>query len=142
MPYKKGELNLGLDEISEGILNNHGFYINAIFQEKSSDRGRPDSIAIISRNNLNNLIFVADLSFADKFEIKYLSKPNKKDQGLVSYFESTVPKKIIKKMKEADFDVFEDKDKKNSPRIYNGDVRITKINCQSLSIKKSLQKVS
>jgi len=88
-----------LDDKFEGLLNNLGLYINAIYQETPSSSLRRETIAIISKNN-SDLIYVANLDFEDSFNVKYPSELDTKDLGSVSYYDSKAPKENINKMLE------------------------------------------
>ena len=73
-----------IDPISEKILNSRGFYINAILQEVPNYEMRGDrkfeTILVISRNEMNGLIFVADLSTKVDHASNFFEDINSNDQ--------------------------------------------------------------
>ena len=102
--YKDQEKNLFENKIFENLLNNHGFYINAVFEVDPSKSKVYfyDSILIISRNN-NEEKLVAELKFLADFDIELLTSSDIKKSEIVSYFDAVVDKNVVQKLEKGDF---------------------------------------
>jgi hypothetical protein len=102
--YKDEEISLFEAKIFETLLNNNGFYINAVFQQNPIKSKFPycDSVLIISRQDNGNK-FVSDLALLSDFDINFLTKPDLKKSEIVSYFDPNVDQIIIEKLKEGRF---------------------------------------
>jgi hypothetical protein len=85
------------DEVFEGIFNDLGLFINAIYQAPLSSSTRRDTILIISKNNSSS-IFVANLEQKDNLPVNFLSEPNLDEGGLVSYYDKKSSEEKIKKL--------------------------------------------
>ncbi len=72
-----------IDPISEKILNKEGFYINAILQEEPNYEMRGNrsfvTIVVISRNDISDSIFVADLTTEVDLASNFLTGHDSKD---------------------------------------------------------------
>jgi len=150
-----GRRGFDLDEIFEGILNNMGFYINAYIEEPTYNNnpvGRNNYIYILSRNNPNNLIYLAYLNFSYSFT--YDSKSTKSNE--ISYFEPLISKNIFKRMQQGDFEyTFNEENKpivfdwkKSDKLIKNNKINVSTINrliktldVQKLNTEESIQSV-
>jgi hypothetical protein len=80
------------EEAFEGILNELGLYINAIYQESFSSSKHRQTILVISKT-MNNSIFIADLDQHDNLPIKYISKSKSDEKGSVSYYKDSSTEK-------------------------------------------------
>ena len=93
------------DEVFLGLLNKFGFYVNAYLKQLNNNSSHRSVYAyIISRNNFNGLIYLANLDFSLSFNYDSILSTNPKEANKVSYSESTVPKDIFKRMKDGDFE--------------------------------------
>ena len=83
---------------------------------------------------------IADLKLLGDFEIKYLSKPDMKDQDTVSYFEPTVSEDIVKKLQQASgfIDMWDETVK----FVNDEDDVYSSVDLHGHSIKESIQLVS
>ena len=102
--YKDQDKSLFEDKIFESLLNKHGFYINAVFEEDSSKSKSYfyDSVLIISRHSSKEK-FVAELKLLADFDIELMSNTDIKKSEIVSYFDSVVDKNIVQKLEKGDF---------------------------------------
>lgn len=107
------------DEVFLGLLNKLGFYVNAYFKNLNSNSrsSRAFYAYIISKNNPNSLIYLANLDFSFSFTYDSLSSPNSEEFDVLSYSEPTVPTDIFNKMQKGDFE-YGALDDERGPLIY------------------------
>lgn len=106
------------DEVFLGLLNKLGFYVNAYLKQLNNNNSHSSIYAyIISKNNPNSLIYLANLDFSFSFAYDSISSPNSVELDVLSYSEPTVPKDIFNKMQKGDFE-YGALDDERGPLIY------------------------